>query len=382
MRELQGGRRLAARLAGLGLTPGALVAVVHNYGRGPLTVSVLHTRRRARNETGSQGDGGDHRGRAVSVERAAVVTLALAGQPNVGKSTVFNRLTGLEPARGQLARQDGGAEDRRDGLRGYADPPRGPSRHLQPHRQLRGGARRPGLHPAGAPRRRGGDRQRGGAGAQPVPPRRAARAAAAGGDRPQHDGRGREPGHPGRARGAGGRPQGAGGTLVASRNQGLLPLVAAALRVAADPGAFAPVRPEIRPAHRPVLDQIAAQLAGKLPSLYPTDWAALKLLEGDAEIAAVVRGDGAGGVGGYPPLAPEARGRLPRHRRRPLRVDRPHGARRGRPPQGRGRHRDRPPRSRGDPSAVGPGAAPGRARRRLLADLHGGHAAGERSSAG
>ncbi len=44
VRELQGGRRLAARLAGLGLTPGALVGVVHNYGRGPLTVAVLHTR--------------------------------------------------------------------------------------------------------------------------------------------------------------------------------------------------------------------------------------------------------------------------------------------------------------------------------------------------
>ena len=77
--------------------------------------------------------------------------------------------------------------------------------------------------------------------------------------------------------------------LVASRNQGLLPLMAAALRVAADPGAFAPVRPEIRPAHRPVVAAIAAQLAGKLPLLYPTDWAAIKLLEGDAEIAAVVR---------------------------------------------------------------------------------------------
>ena len=44
VRELHGGRRLAARLAGLGLTPGALVAVMNNYGRGPLTVSVMHTR--------------------------------------------------------------------------------------------------------------------------------------------------------------------------------------------------------------------------------------------------------------------------------------------------------------------------------------------------
>ncbi len=77
--------------------------------------------------------------------------------------------------------------------------------------------------------------------------------------------------------------------LVASRNQGLPELVAAALRVAAEPETFAPLRPEIRPAHRPVLDRITAQLAGHLPPLYPTDWAALKLLEGDVEIGAVVR---------------------------------------------------------------------------------------------
>jgi ferrous iron transport protein A len=44
VRELQGGRRVAARLAGLGLAPGALVTVVQNHGRGPITVSVLHTR--------------------------------------------------------------------------------------------------------------------------------------------------------------------------------------------------------------------------------------------------------------------------------------------------------------------------------------------------
>ena len=77
--------------------------------------------------------------------------------------------------------------------------------------------------------------------------------------------------------------------LVASRNQGLLPLVDAALRVAANPGGFVPLRPEIRATHRPVLEAIAAKLAGKLPPLYPAEWVALKLLEGDAEIAAMVR---------------------------------------------------------------------------------------------
>ena len=77
--------------------------------------------------------------------------------------------------------------------------------------------------------------------------------------------------------------------LVASKNQGLAPLVAAALRLAANPGTFSPQRPDIRPAHRPVLEAIAAQLDGKMPPPYPTDWVALKLLEGDGEIAEMVR---------------------------------------------------------------------------------------------
>jgi ferrous iron transport protein B len=77
--------------------------------------------------------------------------------------------------------------------------------------------------------------------------------------------------------------------LVASKNQGLAPLVAAALRLAANPGTFSPQRPDIRPAHRPVLEAIAAQLDGRLPPHYPTDWVALKLLEGDGEVAEMVR---------------------------------------------------------------------------------------------
>ncbi len=77
--------------------------------------------------------------------------------------------------------------------------------------------------------------------------------------------------------------------MIASRNQGLLRLVDAALRLAANPGAFAPARPEIRPPHRPILAAITARLAGKLPPPYPTEWAALKLLEGDTEIASLVR---------------------------------------------------------------------------------------------
>ncbi len=77
--------------------------------------------------------------------------------------------------------------------------------------------------------------------------------------------------------------------LVAARNQGLAELVETAVRAAADPASFAPSRPGIRPAHGPVLEAVAAHLRGSLPPPYPVDWAALKLLEGDVEIAALVR---------------------------------------------------------------------------------------------
>ena len=42
--ELRGGRRFVSRLATLGFTPGALLAMVQNYGHGPLIVRVRDTR--------------------------------------------------------------------------------------------------------------------------------------------------------------------------------------------------------------------------------------------------------------------------------------------------------------------------------------------------
>jgi ferrous iron transport protein B len=47
-----------------------------------------------------------------------------------------------------------------------------------------------------------------------------------------------------------------------------------------------PHRPEIRADHRATMDEIIALISGNVPEPYPTDWAAMKLLEGDAEMAA------------------------------------------------------------------------------------------------
>ncbi len=77
--------------------------------------------------------------------------------------------------------------------------------------------------------------------------------------------------------------------LIATKNAGVKELVDAALRVTADPAAWQPNRPTIRAEHRPVLEELCALITGHVPAPYPEDWVALKLLEGDAEITALVR---------------------------------------------------------------------------------------------
>lgn len=72
--------------------------------------------------------------------------------------------------------------------------------------------------------------------------------------------------------------------VVATRNQGLAELVAAILRVARESSAFRPQPPQIAAPHREVLAQLKEMLAGRVPEPYRADWVAIKLLEGDAEI--------------------------------------------------------------------------------------------------
>lgn len=72
--------------------------------------------------------------------------------------------------------------------------------------------------------------------------------------------------------------------MVASRNQGVRELVQTIDQVILRPSLIAPNRPEIRPDHKVVLDQVNQLLADHVPAPYPPDWVALKLLQGDLEI--------------------------------------------------------------------------------------------------
>lgn len=54
--------------------------------------------------------------------------------------------------------------------------------------------------------------------------------------------------------------------------------------------ATTPRLPEIRADHRVVLDEILSQIAGYVPAPYPENWVALKLLEGDAELTRMMQG--------------------------------------------------------------------------------------------
>jgi ferrous iron transport protein B len=77
--------------------------------------------------------------------------------------------------------------------------------------------------------------------------------------------------------------------MIASKNRGLHELVETVYRLACGELPYAPSLPEIRADHRQVLTEIRALSDSYVPEPYPPDWVALKLLEGDEEITAMMR---------------------------------------------------------------------------------------------
>jgi len=79
--------------------------------------------------------------------------------------------------------------------------------------------------------------------------------------------------------------------MVASRNQGVCELLGRALALARKPESFTPQRPTMKADHQEVLAAIQALLVGRMPEVYPEEWVALKLLEGDSEVTQRVRAE-------------------------------------------------------------------------------------------
>jgi ferrous iron transport protein B len=79
--------------------------------------------------------------------------------------------------------------------------------------------------------------------------------------------------------------------MVATKNRGLRDLVETLDQLVRGDIPYQPNVPEIRDDHREVLEGIHALIADSVPEPYPSEWVALKLLEGDAESTAMMRRD-------------------------------------------------------------------------------------------
>ncbi|HOT93104.1 MAG TPA: ferrous iron transport protein B [Anaerolineae bacterium] len=77
--------------------------------------------------------------------------------------------------------------------------------------------------------------------------------------------------------------------MCATKNQGLQNLLDAILNVVDGVFPYEPRRPVILPAHQAILEQLITLIADVVPASYPPDWVALKLLEGDEEVVALMQ---------------------------------------------------------------------------------------------
>jgi ferrous iron transport protein B len=98
IRRLEGGRSILSRLAALGFTPGAVISVLRSSDHGPLLVSLRGSRVALGKDEAVHifvSLTGKEKRVKIETTNQNNLSIALTGQPNVGKSSVFNLLTGL-----------------------------------------------------------------------------------------------------------------------------------------------------------------------------------------------------------------------------------------------------------------------------------------------
>ena len=78
-------------------------------------------------------------------------------------------------------------------------------------------------------------------------------------------------------------------SMIAAKNQGIRELMDTVDRLTRGEIPYEPNVPEIRADHRDVLAEICELVTDWVPAPYPGDWMALKLLEGDSEVTAMMR---------------------------------------------------------------------------------------------
>lgn len=72
--------------------------------------------------------------------------------------------------------------------------------------------------------------------------------------------------------------------MVANRNQGVQALLRTVVDLVQGKAPYQPCRPTIRDDHRQIMDDLLSLIQAHIPEPYPADWVALKLLEGDRQV--------------------------------------------------------------------------------------------------